>query len=426
MVAAMPPAAMGVALTLAARRTCKAVRGDHRWAVRAAARAGPGRGRAGRADRLLHHRRPPGCWRSCTSSSASSSACWSCCTSASQLGAELNPDGGAAASTSGRVVQIAGVDAAVAGLRGPAPAGTSTVLLVDPQRRGGLGGLRRAALRRRASRRSPPRPSAAGLVGPVRAVAVPLPVRVGAAVHHGGDRAAAARLARRTSGCSPSRRDTWTRACSHLTEAGGTGPGHRHRGEPRAASSRGCSSRAPAWRRRCRAAARRSAPAASDPLRRRSEQGAPPQLRDAPCVLPMSPGRTLRCRRRSVPVLQWPPWRLQALVGRLDLGLGLGAADPVRRPRRTCRAPGPCRPRRSAGSPGGRTPTRGGCRAGAPPAGRTPGTHSSLSSPPASSVIRNMPIARHLMRQPGKVGSSRMTSASSGSPSSPRVFSTKP
>ena len=36
------------------------------------------------------------------------------------------------------------------------------------------------------------------------------------------------------------------------------------------------------------------------------------------------------------------------------------------------------------------------------------GTQSTLSSPPASSVIRNMPIARHVIRQPGKVGSCRM------------------
>ena len=41
-------------------------------------------------------------------------------------------------------------------------------------------------------------------------------------------------------------------------------------------------------------------------------------------------------------------------------------------------------------------------------------------------VIRNMPIARQVIRQPGNVGSSSSTSASSGSPSSPRVFSMKP
>ena len=38
--------------------------------------------------------------------------------------------------------------------------------------------------------------------------------------------------------------------------------------------------------------------------------------------------------------------------------------------------------------------------------GSPAGTHSTLSSPPASSRIRNMPIARQRMRQPGKVGSS--------------------
>ena len=55
--------------------------------------------------------------------------------------------------------------------------------------------------------------------------------------------------------------------------------------------------------------------------------------------------------------------------------------------------------------------------------GSVAGTHSTLSSPPASSVIRNIPIARHRIRQPGNVGSWRITIASSGSPSSPSVFS---
>ncbi len=60
--------------------------------------------------------------------------------------------------------------------------------------------------------------------------------------------------------------------------------------------------------------------------------------------------------------------------------------------------------------------------------GSVAGTHSTLSSPPASSVIRNMPIARgSVMQAPwGKVGSSSRTSASSGSPSWPRVSSMKP
>ena len=80
---------------------------------------------------------------------------------------------------------------------------------------------------------------------------------------------------------------------------------------------------------------------------------------------------------------------------------------PRSRPRPTCPARGPCRPRRSAGSPAGRTRGRGGCRAGAPAGGRSAGTHRTLSSPPSSSVIRNMPIARQRIRQPGKVGSSQ-------------------
>ena len=54
------------------------------------------------------------------------------------------------------------------------------------------------------------------------------------------------------------------------------------------------------------------------------------------------------------------------------------------------------------------------------------GTQSTLSSPPASSFIRNMAIARHRIRHPGKVGSDTSTRASSGSPSWPRVPSMKP
>jgi hypothetical protein len=41
-------------------------------------------------------------------------------------------------------------------------------------------------------------------------------------------------------------------------------------------------------------------------------------------------------------------------------------------------------------------------------------------------LIRNIPIARDWITQPGKVGSWTRTSASSGSPSSPRLSSTKP
>ena len=109
---------------------------------------------------------------------------------------------------------------------------------------------------------------------------------------------------------------------------------------------------------------------------------------------------------------------LEPVEGVLDLGLGLGAAHPPA-PRPTCRARGPGTPRRSAGSPDGRTSPRGRCRAGAPGAGRSPGRRGP-SSPPASSVMRNMPIARQRIRQPGKVGSCSSTRASSGSPSRPR------
>ena len=49
-----------------------------------------------------------------------------------------------------------------------------------------------------------------------------------------------------------------------------------------------------------------------------------------------------------------------------------------------------------------------------------------LSSGPFSSVIWNMPMTRAVTRQPGKVGSSSSTRASSGSPSPPSVSSMNP
>ena len=63
---------------------------------------------------------------------------------------------------------------------------------------------------------------------------------------------------------------------------------------------------------------------------------------------------------------------VEPLAGGDDLGLGLARGRPSWRPRRSCRARGPCRPRRSAGSPAGRTPTRRRCPAGAPAGGRRP------------------------------------------------------
>ena len=56
--------------------------------------------------------------------------------------------------------------------------------------------------------------------------------------------------------------------------------------------------------------------------------------------------------------------------------------------------------------------------------GSPAGMHRILSSPPASSRMWNMPIGLARTMQPGKVGSCRSTSASRGSPSSPRVSST--
>ena len=58
--------------------------------------------------------------------------------------------------------------------------------------------------------------------------------------------------------------------------------------------------------------------------------------------------------------------------------------------------------------------------------GSRSGTHRIFSSSPFSSVMRNNPIGRTLMRQPGNVGSPTNTRASSGSPSPPRVPSMNP
>src|SRR5438445_401144 len=57
--------------------------------------------------------------------------------------------------------------------------------------------------------------------------------------------------------------------------------------------------------------------------------------------------------------------------------------------------------------------------------GSSAGTQRTLSSPPFSSVIRNIPIARQRIRQPGKVGSWTTTSASSA-PDGPKVQAVKP
>src|SRR5699024_5422825 len=58
--------------------------------------------------------------------------------------------------------------------------------------------------------------------------------------------------------------------------------------------------------------------------------------------------------------------------------------------------------------------------------GSPAGTASTLSSPPASSSLLNMPMGRMSMSTPGNSGSGSSTSTSSGSPSFPRVCSMKP
>src|SRR4051794_14355290 len=59
-------------------------------------------------------------------------------------------------------------------------------------------------------------------------------------------------------------------------------------------------------------------------------------------------------------------------------------------------------------------------------AGPRAGTRRSLSAPPFSSFTRNILIVRDRMRQPGIVGWCMSTGASSGSPASPGLSSTKP
>ena len=54
------------------------------------------------------------------------------------------------------------------------------------------------------------------------------------------------------------------------------------------------------------------------------------------------------------------------------------------------------------------------------------GTARIFASGPPSSTIQNTPTTRAATRQPGNVGSSRMTIASSGSPSSAMVSGMNP
>ena len=61
-----------------------------------------------------------------------------------------------------------------------------------------------------------------------------------------------------------------------------------------------------------------------------------------------------------------------------------------------------------------------------PSRGSLAGTQRTLSSGPFSSVMWNMPMTRAVIRQPGNVGSSSSTRASSGSPSPPSVSSMNP
>ena len=100
---------------------------------------------------------------------------------------------------------------------------------------------------------------------------------------------------------------------------------------------------------------------------------------------------------------------------------------PRRRPRRSCPVRVPCRSRRNAGSRADGTPGRWCMSRRCSSRGSCAGTQINLSSPPASSRMRNMPIVRHSTNTPGNRGSPTVTSsASSGSPSSPRVSSTNP
>ncbi len=73
--------------------------------------------------------------------------------------------------------------------------------------------------------------------------------------------------------------------------------------------------------------------------------------------------------------------------------------------RRSCPAPAPCRSGRSARSPAGRTRAGRRARAGPPGAGRRPAHRGPCRRRPSRRVIRNIPIGRLRIRQPGNVGS---------------------
>ncbi|CAM5491523.1 hypothetical protein SCANM124S_04563 [Streptomyces canus] len=145
-----------------------------------------------------------------------------------QLGAHLNPDealfDGFAAAVADR-----GVDAAVTDVRRAAAAGTIHRAGRHLERRRGLVCLRRDANRRVLPGRLHGRRG--GARRSVRAVAVPVPVRVRAAVHDRGDRAPAAGF-RHVLRVAVDRRERGRRRAGVPVEGGGARHGHRHRGQP--------------------------------------------------------------------------------------------------------------------------------------------------------------------------------------------------
>ncbi len=181
----------------------------------------------------------------------------------------------------------------------------------------------------------------------------------------------------------------------------------------------------------CRAALGREWPPASHSRLVTSDQrkNAPRCLGPAGGRRSWAPAATRSSRRPtccSPSALRWPLGVLQSVPGCLDLSLGGGAGRPRTRPRRSCPAPAPCRSGRNARSPAGRIRAGDGGRAGAPGAGRPRARSEDLVV--AALLVGHPEHAdrRLRIRQPGNVGSSTSTSASSGSPSSPSVSGTKP
>lgn len=146
-----------------------------------------------------------------------------------QLGAQLNPEARFTPYNEPHDPDP-GVDGAEPGVRGAAPAGALDRAGGHPERRRGLDHLRGFGPHRRdLAGRGDGGGGRSG--GAVRPVVLALPVHFLAALHHGGDRAAAARFGDvlRSAGRGAERAG---HGAGLAVDGGRDGAGHRHRGEP--------------------------------------------------------------------------------------------------------------------------------------------------------------------------------------------------